>query len=312
MSDSQTKKLALQLSLGEREVSATVELLDSGATLPFIARYRKEATGNLDEVVIARIRDQLYKNRQLEERRDAILHSLAKRELLTADLQAKLQAADTLARLEDIYLPFRPKRKTRATAAKERGLEPLARRIFAQEHGSLDPENEALSFVDAENGVASAEEALAGARDIMAEWMSEDAEARLCMRALYQSQGVLRSVAVAGKGESSDAKDDKFRDYQDFSEALTRASPHRLLAMLRGVKTGALSLHVAPAEEDGLAVLEELFIKGDGPASGQVMQAAEDGYRRLLAPSMENETLAAARARAEEKAIEVFSENLRQ
>ena len=312
MSDPQIKKLALQLSLGEREVQATVELLDSGASLPFIARYRKEATGNLDEVAIARIRDQLCKNRQLEERRDAILHSLAKRELLTADLQAKLQAADTLARLEDIYLPFRPKRKTRATAAKERGLEPLAKRIFAQEHGSLDPENEALSFVDAEKGVASAEEALAGARDIMAEWMSEDAEARLCMRALYQSQGVLRSVAVAGKGESSDAKDDKFRDYQDFSEALTRASPHRLLAMLRGVKTGALSLHVAPAEEDGLAVLEELFIKGDGPASALVMQAAEDGYRRLLAPSMENETLAAARARAEEKAIEVFSENLRQ
>ncbi|MGB5099806.1 MAG: Tex family protein [Methanothrix sp.] len=312
MSDPQIKKLVLQLSLGEREVQATVELLDSGATLPFIARYRKEATGNLDEVAIARIRDQLCKNRLLEERRDAILHSLAKRELLTADLQAKLQAADTLARLEDIYLPFRPKRKTRATAAKERGLEPLARRIFAQDHSNLDPENEALSFVDDDKGVASAEEALAGARDIMAEWMSEDAEARLCMRALYQSQGVLRSAAVAGKGESSDAKDDKFRDYLDFSEPVARASPHRLLAMLRGVKTGALSLHVAPAEEDGLAVLEELFIKRNGPAADQVMQAAEDGYRRLLAPSMENETLAAARARAEEKAIEVFSENLRQ
>ncbi|MCK9566129.1 MAG: RNA-binding transcriptional accessory protein [Methanothrix sp.] len=312
MSDPQIKKLVLQLSLGEREVQATVELLDSGATLPFIARYRKEATGNLDEVAIARIRDQLCKNRLLEERRDAILHSLAKRELLTADLQAKLQAADTLARLEDIYLPFRLKRKTRATAAKERGLEPLARRIFAQDHSNLDPENEALSFVDDDKGVASAEEALAGARDIMAEWMSEDAEARLCMRALYQSQGVLRSAAVAGKGESSDAKDDKFRDYLDFSEPVARASPHRLLAMLRGVKTGALSLHVAPAEEDGLAVLEELFIKRNGPAADQVMQAAEDGYRRLLAPSMENETLAAARARAEEKAIEVFSENLRQ
>ncbi|MDQ1261124.1 MAG: protein Tex [Euryarchaeota archaeon] len=315
MSDPQIKKLALQLSLGEREVSATIELLDSGATLPFIARYRKEATGNLDEVAIARIRDQLHKNRQLEERREAILHSLAKRELLTADLQAKLQAADTLARLEDIYLPFRPKRKTRATAAKERGLEPLAWRIFAQDHNNLDPEKAALSFVDAEKGVTSPKEALAGARDIMAEWMSEDAEARLRMRALYQSQAVLRSVAVAGKEESResfDAKDDKFRDYQDFSEALTRASPHRLLAMLRGARAGALSLHVAPAEEDALAVLEELFIKRNGLAADQVMQAAEDGYRRLLAPSMENETLAAARAHAEEKAIEVFSENLRQ
>ncbi len=309
----QIKKLATQLSLGEREVLAVVALLDGGASLPFIARYRKEATGNLDEVVIARIRDQLYKNRQLEERRAAIQHSLAKRELLTPDLQAKLQAADTLVRLEDIYLPFRLKRKTRATAAKERGLEPLARRIFSQDQSGLDPENEALSFVDAGKGVASAKEALAGARDIMAEWMSEDAEARLRMRALYQSQGLLRSVAVAGKGESSDAKGDaKFRDYLDFSEPVARASPHRLLAMLRGVKTGALSLHVAPLEEDGLAVLEELFIKRNGPAADQVMQAAEDGYRRLLAPSMENETLAAARAHAEEKAIEVFSENLRQ
>ncbi len=312
MVDSQIKKLALQLSLGEWEVLATVELLDSGATLPFIARYRKEATGNLDEIAIARIRDQLCKNRQLEERQDAILHSLVKRELLTEDLQAKLQAADTLARLEDIYHPFRPKRKTRATAAKERGLEPLAKRIFAQDHSNLDPEEFALSFVDAKKGVASTKEALAGARDIMAEWISEDAEARLRMRALYQSQAVLRSAAATGKGESSDAKDDKFRDYQDYSEALTRASPHRLLAMLRGARAGALSLHVAPAEEDALAVLEELFVKRDGPASGQVMQAAEDGYRRLLAPSMENETLAEARAHAEEKAIEVFSENLRQ
>jgi protein Tex len=313
MFDPQIKELAMQLSLGEREVLATVELLDSGASLPFIARYRKEATGNLDEVAIARIRDQLNKNRQLEERRQAILHSLAKRELLTADLQEKLLAAETLVRLEDIYLPFRPKRRTRATAAKERGLETLARRIFAQDHSVPDPEKEASSFVDAEKGVASAKEALAGARDIMAEWMSEDAETRSRMRQLYQSQGLLRSVAVAGKGESSDAKDDaKFRDYQDYSEPVARASPHRLLAMLRGARTGALSLHVAPDEEDALTILEELFVKGDGLASGQVMQAAEDGYRRLLAPSMENEILADARAHAEERAIEVFSENLRQ
>ena len=304
--------------MSEREVQAVVTLLDSGASLPFIARYRKEATGNLDEVAIARIRDLLLRHRQLEERRDAIQHSLAKRELLTPDLQEKLLRAETLARLEDIYLPFRPKRKTRATAAKERGLEPLAKRVFAQDHCRLDPEKEALAFVDAERGVASAHEALAGARDIMAEWMSEDAEARRRMRSLYQSQGVLRSVAMAGKeelseGANGEAKDaGKFSDYLDWSEPIGRASPHRFLAMLRGARTGALSLHVAPAEEEGLAVLEELFIKGDGPASIQVMQAAEDGYRRLLAPSMENEALAVARAHAEEKAIEVFSENLRQ
>ncbi|HPS91429.1 MAG TPA: Tex family protein [Methanothrix sp.] len=321
MFDPQIKKLARQLSLGERELSAAVELLDGGATIPFIARYRKEATGNMDEVAISRIRDQLHKNRQLEERREAIFYSLAKRQLLTADLQARIEAADTLAILEDIYLPYRPKRKTRASVARERGLEPLAKRIFAQESRDRDPEELAMSFVDAKKGVASAEEALAGARDIMAEWMSEDAEARIRMRALFQSQAAIRSAASTGKKESADSKDEgkndgkddgKFRDYIDHSEPISRISPHRLLAMLRGARAGALSLHVSPAEEDGLAILEELFVKGDGPASGQVMQAAEDGYRRLLAPSMENEALAAGRAFAEEKAIEIFSENLRQ
>jgi uncharacterized protein len=321
MSDLQIKKLARQLSLGEREVSATVDLLDGGATIPFIARYRKEATGNLDEVSVSSIRDQLHKNRQLEERRDAILNSLAKRDLLTADLQTRIEAADTLAILEDIYLPYRPKRKTRASMARERGLEPLAKKIFAQRNGSQDPEDLAQSFVDEKKGIASAEEALAGARDIMAEWMSEDAEARKRMRALFQSQAAIRSAASAGKKVSADGNDDgkdngrddgKFRDYIDHSEPISRISPHRLLAMLRGARSGALSLHVSPAEEDGLAILEELFVTGDGPASGQVMQAAEDGYSRLLAPSMENEALAEARARAEEKAIEVFSENLRQ
>ncbi|MDD4651405.1 MAG: Tex-like N-terminal domain-containing protein, partial [Methanothrix sp.] len=317
MSDAQIKKLARQLSLGEKEISATVELLDGGATIPFIARYRKEATGNLDEVAISRIRDNLHKNRQLEERRDSILNSLAKRDLLTPDLQMRVGAADTLAGLEDIYLPYRPRRKTRASVARERGLEPLAKRIFAQKNRSQDPEELALSFVDEEKGVASPEEALAGARDIMAEWMSEDGEARLRMRALFQSQAAIRSAASAGKKVSADGKDDskddgKFRDYIDHSEPISRISPHRLLAMLRGARAGALSLHVSPAEEDGQAILEELFVTGEGPASGQVMQAAEDCYRRLLAPSMENEALAAARARAEEKAIEVFSENLRQ
>ena len=309
-SDSQIKKMALQLSLGEREIQAAVELLDSGASLPFIARYRKEATGNLDEVAIARIRDLLFSLRQLEERRKTILHSLAKRNQLTDSLQEKLLAADTLARLEDIYLPFRPKRKTRAAAAKERGLEPLAKMIFAQNRDDLDPEKESLTFVNPEKGIASANEALAGARDIMAEWMSEDAEARCRMRSLYQSQGVLRSVAVVAAGKEEDAA--KYRDYLDWSEPITRASPHRLLAMLRGARAGALSLHVAPTEDEALAVLEDLFIRRDGPAASQMMQAALDGYRRLLAPSMENETLADARAHAEEKAIEVFSENLRQ
>jgi uncharacterized protein len=308
MSDPQTKKIALQLSLGVKEVQATVDLLDSGATLPFIARYRKEATGNLDEVSIARVRDLLTRLRQLEERRDSILNSLAKHNLFTDDLRKKLQEADTLARLEDIYLPFRPKRKTRATAAKERGLEPLAKMIFAQDKWDLDPKEEAIDFMNPENGVASSKEALAGARDIMAEWMSEDAEARSRVRSLYQSQGVIRSTIAAGKEEDAA----KFKDYLDWSEPIARIAPHRLLAMLRGARAGVLNLHLAPPNEEALAILEELFVKRDCQAACEVMQAAEDGYRRLLAPSMENETLASLRAHAEEKAIGVFSENLRQ
>jgi len=308
MSDPQTKKIALQLSIGEKEVQATVDLLDSGATLPFIARYRKEATGNLDEVAIAKVRDLLTGLRQLEERRESILNSLAKRNLLTDDLRKKLLEAETLTILEDIYLPFRPKRKTRANAAKERGLEPLAKKIFAQDKWDLDPIKEALAFVNPGKGVASANEALSGARDIMAEWMSEDAEARSRVRALYQSQGVIQSTAASDK--EGDAA--KFRDYLDWSEPISKNAPHRLLAMLRGARTGVLNLHISPPEKEALTILEELFIKRDCQAGREVQQAAEDGYRRLLAPSMENEFLASLRAHAEEKAIDVFSENLRQ
>ena len=307
-SQSQIKNVALQLSLGERDVSAVVQLLDSGATVPFIARYRKEATGNQDEVAIARIRDLIIRLRQIDERRQAIISSLEKRGLLTEDLLKKLLAAESLARLEDIYLPFRPKRKTRASAARERGLEPLARMIFDQPKAGLDPEEEARAFVNPSKGLDSLFDALAGARDIMAEWMSEDAEVRAKMRIIYQTHGVLRSLPA--KGSHAD-ESGKYRDYLDMSLPISQVSPHRLLAMLRGARDGALSLHLSILDEDGLAALEEQFIKGDGPASEQVMLAAEDGYRRLLAPSMENEVIAAARALAEEKAIEVFAENLR-
>ncbi len=311
MLDQHIEKIALELSYDRMGIQAVAELLDGGATLPFIARYRKEATGNLDEVAIAKIRDRLSRLRLVDERRSAIIRSLAKRELLTPELQDKLQAAESLAELEDIYLPFRPKRRTRATVAKERGLEPLAKMIFSQSaRGAQDPEEEAAAYVDTEKGVSSIEDALNGAKDIIAEWISEDVEARCRVRALFQAEGVLRSQAAADKVEHADAG--KFRDYLDLSEPISRISSHRLLAMLRGSKTGVLSLHVAPAEEEAMAVLEELFIKGDGPASRLVSEAAEDGFRRLLAPSIETETMAAARERAEEKAIEVFADNLRQ
>ena len=313
MSDPHIKKISIELSLSERSIQAAVQLLDGAATLPFIARYRKEATGGLDEVAVAAIRDRLLRLRQIDERRQAILRSLSGRGLLSSQLQENICAAESLSALEDIYLPFRPRRKTRASAARERGLEPLARRIFeGQTVNGLDPEGLAEAFVDGEKGVPSGGEALAGARDIMAEWMSEDAEARRRMRVLFEVQGVLRCTAADRKQDEHIEDAEKFRDYRDYSEPICRASPHRLLAMLRGARLGVLRLHVAPAEDEGLAVLEELFLKGDGPAADQVRQAVEDGYRRLLAPSLENETLAAARARAEEKAIDVFAKNLRQ
>jgi uncharacterized protein len=307
-SQAQIKKVAAELFLDERAVFSVVRLLDGGATIPFIARYRKEATGNQDEVMITRIRDLIIRLRQMDDRRQAIISSLTKRGLLTEDLQKKLQSAESLAQLEDIYLPFKPKRKTRASIARERGLEPLAKMIFAQDSSELDPEYEAIAFVDPAKGLDSSLEALAGARDIMAEWMSEDADIRAKTRIIYQTQGVLRSQAARASPADESGK---YRDYLDWSVPISQVSPHALLAILRGARVGVLSIHLAPAEEDGLAALEEKFIKGDGPASIQVMLAAEDGYRRLLSPSMENETIAALRARADEKAIEVFSENLR-
>ncbi len=309
MSDSYTKVIAQELFVDEAQVRAVTELLDSGSTLPFIARYRKEATGNLDEVVIAKIRDLLSFNRQLDMRRKAIVHSLTKRDLLTPKLEEKLIAAKTLNNLEDIYLPFRPNRRTRATVAQERGLEPLARMIFAKENQSgLDPVKEASSFVDAKKGVVSNEDALAGARDIMAEWISEDSDARNMMRKLFESEGILTSRIAAGK--ENDAG--KFRDYLDLSEPIHQAASHRILAIFRGAKEGVLKLHLAPPKDSALAILQKLFIKGYGPASEQVWLSAQDSYRRLLDPSMKTEVLEMARANAEKKAIEVFAENLRQ
>ena len=309
MFDPHLKIIAQELSLSVAHVEAVIELLDSGSTLPFIARYRKEATGNQDEVTIAKIRDLLSTCRQLDIRRSAIIHSLAKNNLLTPELQDMVLAAKNLAHLEDIYLPFRPKRRTRAKVARELGLEPLAKRIYAQDYKEgRDPALDASSFVDAKKGVESEEEALAGARDIIAEWISEDAEARGRLRDLFETEGVLRSRAQPGKEKDAG----KYSDYLDGSLPIHRATSHRLLAIFRGAKEGLLSLNVAVPQDNALAILHKRFIKGDRQASQQVWLSAKDSYRRLLAPSMETEALTLARARAEEKAIEVFAENLRQ
>jgi len=298
--------IAAELNLTELQVKATVTLLDDDATIPFIARYRKEATGSLDEVAITAIRDRIAQLRELDKRREAILKSLDERALLTDELKEKIEAAGTMAELEDIYLPFRPKRRTRATIAIERGLEPLAEMIFEQ--GDIDPETEAEKFVDPEKEVATIEDALAGARDIIAGWVSEDTYARARMRKLFAEEATIRSKVITGKDEEGV----KFSDYYDWEENLAEAPSHRILAIRRGEEEGILSFTIAPPEDEALGILEEMFISADNAAADQVWAAIEDGYKRLLAPSMETELRAESKKTADTEAIRVFVENLRE
>ncbi|MCX5829778.1 MAG: Tex family protein [Deltaproteobacteria bacterium] len=306
MNELRYEKIAKELNLSPGQVRDTARLLAEGATVPFVARYRKEVTGSLDEVAITAIRDRQQQLEELESRREAILASLTERNLLTDELQGKIAAAETLSVLEDIYLPFRPKRRTRATIAREKGLEPLALRIFAQEE--MDPEIEAAAFIDPGKGIESAEEALAGARDIIAEWVNEDQEARARMRALFFEKGVLRSRVIANKEESGI----KYKDYYEWEEAIVKAPSHRVLAIRRGEREEFLSLRILPPEEDALATLTGLFIKGTTAASEQVCLAVQDSYKRLLSGAMETEIRLASKKRADETAIQVFADNLRQ
>lgn len=306
MENRHIEKLVAELDLATHQIKAVNELLEDGATVPFIARYRKEVTGSLDEVAVTAIRDRLAQLEQLSKRRNAILESLNKHGHLTEELEAEVQAAETLSVLEDLYLPFRPKRRTRATKAREKGLEPLAQLIFDQE-GS-DPYAEAQAYIDLEKDVASTDDALAGARDIMAEWINEDADVRAGMRRLFLEKGMLVSSVATGM-ETEGAK---YKDYFDWQEAVASAPSHRILAMLRGEKEDLLNLSVAPPEEDALVLMKNRFVKGQGPDTGQVVSAIEDAYKRLLSRSMETETRLAAKERADEAAIKVFAENLQQ
>ncbi len=301
--------IARELQLEPQRVEAAAQLLGGGATVPFIARYRKEATGSLDEVAITAIRDRLEQLAELDRRREAILKSLTERELLSPELEAKISAAPTLAVLEDVYLPFRPKRRTRAMIAREKGLEPLAELLFEQRGDRpLDPEAAARDYIDQERGVPDAASALAGARDIIAEQVSEHADARARLREFFKRKGILTS-RVAKNKETEGAK---YKDYFDWQEPALAAPSHRVLAMLRGEKEGYLYLHIAPPEEPALALLERLFVRGTGPASQQVALATEDGYKRLLAPSLETELRVAIKLRADDEAIRVFADNLRE
>lgn len=306
MNSSHISKIARELDINPRQVQATAELLEQDATVPFISRYRKEVTGSLDEVQITSIRDRVEQLEELDKRREAILQSLTERDLLTDELNNAILAAETMAELEDIYLPYRPKRRTRATIAREKGLEPLAM-ILLEQKASIDPNAEALAFVNEEKGVASAEDALAGARDIIAEMVSENQQARVNMRELYTLKGTIGTQVVKDKEEEGA----KFKDYFDWNEAVTAAPSHRILAMMRGEREGFLRLKVAPSEEEAISWLRRQFVSGESPASEQVDTAVEDGYKRLLSSSMETEIRAELKRWADEEAIRVFAANLR-
>lgn len=310
--------LAAELKLKVHQVAATAQLLKGGATVPFISRYRKEVTGELDEVQVTSIRDRLEQLQQLDDRRGAILASLTERNLLTDALKSAIGAATTLTQLEDIYLPFRPKKRTRATIAKEKGLEALAELIWAQDPAS-DIAAAAAALVghaytldDGKNTagqIESADEALAGARDILAERMSDDAAVREKLRVLYREQAVVSSKVMYGK----EAEGAKFKDYFDWSEPLAKAPSHRILAMRRGENESFLIMRITlPDELLGQSIVELHFARNASPAAAQVRLAAQDAFKRLLAPAMETEMRLESKKRADEAAIKVFAENLRE
>ena len=303
-----------ELGLQPRQVAATAVLLEEGATVPFIARYRKERTGELDEVKITAIRDRLEQLEVLDKRRESILSSLEERKLLTEELRAKVESAATINSLEDIYLPFKPRKRTRATIARELGLEPLAEILWAQDP-TTDPEALAAPHVgnsvtvDAKTStVANVAEVLAGARDILAERINDDATARARLRSLYLEKGVIKSTLVSGKEEEGA----KFKDYFEWSEPAATAPSHRILAMRRGESEGFLYTRLTPPETEALGTLYQLFVRGSSPAAEQVRLACDDCLKRLLGFAMEVEARGFYKKRADEEAIRVFAENLRE
>jgi len=306
MEEKYTLIIAAELGVDKAFVRNTITLLESGATVPFIARYRKEMTGSMDETVIMRVRDRLSQLKEMDARRETILKSLKEQEKLTPELEKSVLEAATMAELEDIYLPYKPKRKTRASIAREKGLEPLARIIISQKYD--DPEERASLFVDPEKGVVTIEDALQGASDIMAEWVNEHTYGRRRIRSLFQREGVVRARLVKGKEEEAAT----YQMYFDHHELLNKAPSHRVLAMLRGEEEGFLRISVEVEEEKGFEILDRIFIKADNASAGLVREAIRDGGKRLLYPSMETEMRQMAKERADAEAIRVFTENLRQ
>lgn len=298
--------IAQELDLQEKQVQNVLDLLESGATIPFIARYRKEATDSLDEVQIGNIRDRHAKLVELDKRRATIIDSVEEQGKLTPELRSKFEQAVTMAELEDLYLPYRPKRKTRASVAKEKGLEPLAALIMSQREPNLM--SIARKHINKAKGVETAEDALAGARDIIAEWVSENANVRSRLRSFFRKEAIITSKVVKDKEKEGE----KYDGYFNFSEKLAKAPSHRILAMFRGEEEGFLRLSIAPDEIRVLPGLKKHFIKADNLGSEQVSLAVTDSYKRLLQPQMETEMRKIFKEKADKEAINVFVTNLRQ
>ena len=301
-------RIATELNLSTQQVDVVVDMLAEGATIPFMARYRKEMTGSLDEVVLAVIRDRHEQLVELDKRKEAILKSIEKQEKLTPALAKAIEEAQTLTELEDIYLPYKPKRKTRASLAKEKGLEPLALSIFEQT--KLDLGKVAATYVNIELGVASEQEALDGARDIIAEWISENQEARKNIREIFWQDGIIEASVIKSKAETEEAQ--KFKDYFEWKEPIKKTPSHRLLAMRRAEKEGFISLDIAPTEALAIQTLQKQFVKTSSAAAEQVDLAIKDSYKRLLKPSLESEVRIESKQQADVEAIKVFSSNLKE
>uniref|UniRef100_UPI0040496A5E Tex family protein n=1 Tax=Daejeonella sp. TaxID=2805397 RepID=UPI0040496A5E len=300
------KKIATELSIIEKQVQVTINLLEEGGTVPFIARYRKEMTGSLDEVQVAAIRDRNQQLVELDKRREAILKSMNEMEKLTPELERQILEAETMTYLEDIYLPFKPKRKTKASIAREKGLQKLADFILEQTNDDL--EAEALKYINVEKAVITIEDALSGARDILAEFMAEQPELRMKMREIFLQKGSFHSKLIKGK----EIEGQKYKDYFDWTEAVKTAPSHRILALRRAEKEIILTLDIVVPEDDSITLLDSFFVKGRNASSEQVRQAAADSFKRLIKPSMETEVRLFTKKKADTEAIRVFADNARQ
>jgi protein Tex len=296
--------IAIKLNIKQQQAEAVLKLLEEGATIPFIARYRKDNTGALDEVQIQQIQEEAKFLKEFTERKTFIEKAITDQEKMTDALQEKLNKATTLAELEDIYLPFKPKRKTKAQAARENGLEPLAHLILAQ--NDVDLIAEAAKYLNEK--ITDADAALQGARDIIAELVNEDAQVRAKLRKLFETEATLQSKVVTDK----ETEGIKYKDYFEFSELISKTPSHRILAVLRGFLEGFLRIEISPVEENALEMIESLYIKGMSTCGDQIRKAIKDAYKRLLQPSLETEFRTALKAKADEDAINVFAENLRQ